>query len=1839
MFNNNIKFLFLFIFIIFQQVSFCADPPPLLTSLDQNPLKICTIGDFPVTLTGIGFKSGVNSVCLFTSSPAGVNITVPSTYINSTNVRCQVPNRMVAGLTMNVLLSVSNDGVSFSNIFEIRYSGSQPWQGNIFLSGHDADFHGLPGFGNGRPFLIKSLDFITKNTWNDLTAPNRKKFLFIESKMPATGSDVKHSLPTLTSLGLTVGIHFDHVDATEFATTPLSDYSALFIASAGGGMLTTWELRALNDRKQDIAYFLKNGGGLGAWAQGIGSFTCTKNLAGISNALNSEAFAFLPITTLASPNILLPYSPTPKGMEMFNITLPEINDPSHSIFSQTGGLDIITYDKNNAIVTLAGQLNPCPDDCNGKGVCSCGECTCSNGFSGPYCECQGSDTCNVCGDGIIQGGEFCDGGIGCLADCTCGAGYEVTEPISPKCQELKPPRITVITKSLTSGSVVTIGGTNLGVDAGAISVLINQQHCTGISFVDTTRTSFTCTAPPGVGVGYDVHINASGRIGDGVGQPTFSYYPPTFTSASSSLTEGTDITITGTNLGAIPASSSIKLNNGGTCLVKSSAHTSLVCTAPAGFGTGLPFTINIGSQTTTGTFSYLPPTISQITKSNTQGSQITLVGTSFSVQSTTKSISFTPTLSCVNLAVIVDHKIMTCDLQAGSGGGYKASVTVGGQKSNDIDFSYNIPSITHRVAPPPTVGGTITINGYNFGTVQSQISVSIGGDRCDNVVLITNHEQLTCFAPEGTGLKSLIITVNGLSSLQESISYQIPVVKESTNPSTKGGSVVLEGSNFGKDISLVTVSIDGKDCPTTWVNENGLKCSIGAGTGSGKTIIVTVNTLVSVPVNFFSYAGPSIYEVSRTVTSGGLVTVKGDDFSISTSTLSIQLGGVSCTVNSVAEDQVIFTAPEGSGINIPLELTVDGLSTTDKYSYSSPFVDSVSQVETTGGLVTIKGVSFGNDINVISVTADKSDCLVKSVSHTEVTCTIGQGVGLKIPIFINVNENELDYSVYFNYLAPTILSATSSTTSGSEITIQGTSFGQVGTAISVSVSNQECLDPIVTIDHTTATCKAPAGSGKSNPLILTVATQTSNSFDLAYGLPTVSSSTKSSTQGGDIVTLTGSNFGSSVDSVLINDKECTDAKITVVDTQITCVAPPGTGSKNIIVVDIEGQESSDKARFSYNSPTVSSTSSPSTKGGDLITVVGANFGSNSSLLSVTVDGKQCKNPTLIKDDSELTCESNSGSGKKDIVVTVDELPSSVVSLSFAIPNILHTTSTPTQGAITTITGNNFGTQDKNIVVLIGGKACTDIKITGDHTVLECTAPVGTGVQDITITVDGLSNTISSIFSYDLPSISQNSLVSTIGGDTTTLVGKNLGNDASLINVLIGNQECKNVKIIVPHSSISCVAPSGQSIDNTITIAVNKQQTSFDIFNYDIPKPISATSVDTNGGVVTVQGTNFGSKQSEISVIIDDKQCTQVTLVTAHTTITCQLTGGQGFELNVNVTVSKQLSLPNTIFNYDDGSRCDDPTCSGNGVCLGGFCSCNFPYYGPSCSVLMPNETVELPTIDFNQTKPSTVITLPGNETINIFVKEVREHDINNQVVVRKVVSEMLWNLTQIESQETLVWNYTLLLDTGAFVVVKISYFLHNDYVQFAGLNISMPKGNVKFGIDLYDWEYQNSQNNVKVIMTAQVVGAPNVKCEQQVSLANNTANDNQLHWFEFDQNGNSLYGRFSNRAIIDSRVIPITQDVDRKSEDGKELDIAMNVPFFRKSAIMDPDFSVVLNFGKYNAPSTECSSGSKVKWYIPVSVVGGAAVAASAIGGFFYSRKLKKEKEFQDSIKMSSMNA
>ncbi len=119
--------------------------------------------------------------------------------------------------------------------------------GSVFISGHDPDFHAaLGGNAAGAQHIIQqSLAFAR----NGASA----KFLVIQSNTDNVAlGDHTDSLGGLAASGFTNGVDFDVINATNFATTDLSLYSALFVPSDHGGTLTGTDLDALVARSGDI---------------------------------------------------------------------------------------------------------------------------------------------------------------------------------------------------------------------------------------------------------------------------------------------------------------------------------------------------------------------------------------------------------------------------------------------------------------------------------------------------------------------------------------------------------------------------------------------------------------------------------------------------------------------------------------------------------------------------------------------------------------------------------------------------------------------------------------------------------------------------------------------------------------------------------------------------------------------------------------------------------------------------------------------------------------------------------------------------------------------------------------------------------------------------------------------------------------------------------------------------------------------------------------------------------------------------------------------------------------------------------------------------------------------------------------------------------------------------------------------------------------------------------------------------------------------------------------------------------------------------------------------------
>lgn len=221
--------------------------------------------------------------------------------------------------------------------------------GNVFVTGHDPDFHASFG-GNalGAQRIIQQALAFTRNG-------NPAPILYLQSNTSnnSLGDHVDSEAGLIASgytAGNSPGNFYVKVNATEFAAANLSLYSTLFVPSDHGGSLTGDDLAALNARTGDIVSYVNAGGGLVALAE-------DGNRTPAAVGPQPQNFGFLPflVTTTGLSQGEAGFTVTPYGASL-GLTSADVNgNASHTIFLTTGGLNVVDLDAAGNIITLAGS--------------------------------------------------------------------------------------------------------------------------------------------------------------------------------------------------------------------------------------------------------------------------------------------------------------------------------------------------------------------------------------------------------------------------------------------------------------------------------------------------------------------------------------------------------------------------------------------------------------------------------------------------------------------------------------------------------------------------------------------------------------------------------------------------------------------------------------------------------------------------------------------------------------------------------------------------------------------------------------------------------------------------------------------------------------------------------------------------------------------------------------------------------------------------------------------------------------------------------------------------------------------------------------------------------------------------------------------------------------------------------------------------------------------------------------------------------------------------------------------------------------------------------------------
>lgn len=406
-------------------------------------------------------------------------------------------------------------------------------------------------------------------------------------------------------------------------------------------------------------------------------------------------------------------------------------------------------------------------------------------------------------------------------------------------------------------------------------------------------------------------------------------------------------------------------------------------------------------------------------------------------------------------------------------------------------------------------------------------------------------------------------------------------------------------------------------------------------------------------------------------------------------------------------------------------------------------------MSTAGGEdVTITGINFGPllpavpggtiDVNAEYFNDEVSfyvdECSV-TAAYTQIRCKSrpGYGKGFRWKVQVGgqwsaASNSTTDYALpnIARFSVPGAGPVTEFTTGGNElVTLHGTQFGTIAhnavTRVTygptgIEYTAQACN---VTKSHSQITCLTTSGVGGQLLWIVEVGHQASETPTTSYGKPTIThvqGANAARTEGGQVVTINGTNLGSleespgSIDSVTYGRLDmnrllwykAVDCKVVDAHVAIQCRTAPGVGTEMRWAVTIQGQTSELADDVTeYGAPRIDSvqlvqaSSGWPTKGDVRVTVRGANFGGAGDARKVSFGSQFPELGSVVYvGHGELQFTLPAGNGvQKPVSIEVANQVSNVVLIDYDRPVITgmqHVSGSPPDAIVMDIFGANFG---------------------------------------------------------------------------------------------------------------------------------------------------------------------------------------------------------------------------------------------------------------------------------------------------------------------------------------------------------------------------------------------------------------------------------------------------------------------------------------------------------------------------------------------------------------------
>ena len=751
----------------------------------------------------------------------------------------------------------------------------------------------------------------------------------------------------------------------------------------------------------------------------------------------------------------------------------------------------------------------------------------------------------------------------------------------------------------------------------------------------------------------------------------------------------------------------------------------------------------------------------------------------------------------------------------------------------------------------------VQITGSNFGATQGTSTVTFGGRTA--TIVTWSDTQITAKVPSLAISGAVVVRVGGVSS-SGTLFFNVPTPQITSISPTSGAigtQVTITGMGFqaAKGTNGL-VSFNGTTVTNviSW-SDTQIVAAVPTNARTGAIAVVANNSLSSNTDQVFTLPNPLISAI--TPSSGPLgtaVQISGSGFGASQGSSTIQFSGAqsSVTVTSWSDTSIAAVVP-ATAISGKVTVTVGGVVTNSNVAFTvpPPQINSVSPVTgVVGTQVTVVGSGFQSSKGNSTITFNGIGAsVINSWTDTQIVATVPTGV-VTGPVAVNVNSTPSNQDVLFTVVNPVITSLSpTSGPAGTQFQVNGTGFGATqgtstltfGSVISAVGWSDTQIVAVVPANALTSTVSVVVGNVRST-----------NNPTFTVPPPHVASVSPSSGNTGTQVTVTGTGFGSTQNTLKFNGN--TASVTSWSDTQIVATVP-AAATTGPVTVSISNVTSNADVLFTMPNPSISSISPSSGPVGTQVQINGSGFGATQGS-SIVKFNPSTQAAIVSWSDSQILA-TVPGTATTGAVTVVSGGVTSNNNIDFTVPPPQITSITPSSGVIgteVTVTGSGFqATQGTNRLLLNTGKILT---ITSwSDTQIKGTIPTGAVTAPLYVQINGISSNMDFVFTLPNPVMSA---ISPQGGAINTQVqitGSGFGSTQGASTLKLGSV---NMPIVNwSDGSITATIPTG-AVSGFLTVTVGgvPSSLSFSVSN------VFVNDFSPRGGPagtsVQVTGSGFGN---------------------------------------------------------------------------------------------------------------------------------------------------------------------------------------------------------------------------------------------------------------------------------------------------------------------------------------------------------------------------------------------